>query len=92
MGVKVQLPPGCAGFDCKDGTKYKANKSGGVVEVSERHARAINEGQYGQTGFISAEGSQSFGTKRGQQCPSCNRIWNVWNKICPKCEVDTVEI
>lgn len=92
MSVKVQLPPGCKGFDCKDGTKYTASKAGGFVDVSDRHAKAINQGQYGEQHFISATGQQSFGTKVGQQCPSCSRVWNAWNKTCPKCEVETVTV
>lgn len=89
---KVNLPPGCYGFEAKDGTKYTARKPGGSVEVSDRHAKAINEGQFGQQDFISAKGAQSFGTKGGQLCESCGRLWNAWNHVCPKCDVDTVRI
>lgn len=89
--TKVQLPPGCYGFDCKDGTKY-TGKPGGTVEVSDRHATAINQGQYGEQSFISAKGQVSIGTKKGQECPSCGRLWNAWNKMCPKCGVDTVTV
>ena len=90
MSVKVQLPPGCKGFDCADGTKYTANRSGGTVEVSERHAAAINGGQYGQTDFISAKGALSLGTKDGRWCRGCNRLWNAWNKTCSKCGEPTL--
>lgn len=90
MSVKVQLPPGCKGFDCADGTKYTAKKAGGSVEVSERHAAAINGGQYGQTNFISAKGALSFGTKNGRWCRTCNRLWNAWNHTCSKCGSETV--
>lgn len=92
MSVKVQLPPGCSGFDCKDGTKYTANKPGGRVEISDRHADSVNKGQFGETGLVTAKGAQSFGTKTGQECPSCGRVWNAWNKVCPKCEVETVTV
>lgn len=91
MGTKVNLPPGCSGFDCKDGTKYTASKPGGAVEVEDRHARAINTGQYGEKGFISATGAMSFGTKRGMYCEPCGRVWNAWNSTCPKCATPTVE-
>ena len=97
MGVKVQLPPGCSGFDCADGTKYTANRKGGTVEVSDRHASAINSGQYGQQDFISAKSALSFGTKNGRWCQRCNRLWNAWNKTCSKCgdptmtEADLIE-
>lgn len=90
--MKVNLPPGCYGFDCKDGTKYTAKRPGGTVEVADRHAKAINTGQFGQQDFISAKGSQSFGTKSGQYCEPCGRLWNAWNKTCPKCGVDTVRV
>lgn len=90
--AKVNLPPGCYGFDCKDGTKYTASRPGGTVEVSDRHAKAINAGQYGAQDFISAKGSQSFGTRSGQLCESCGRLWNAWNKTCPKCDVETVRV
>lgn len=92
MSVKVQLPPGCSGFDCKDGTKYTAGRPGGSVTVSDRHANAINTGQYGRTDFISAKGSESFGTKRGQWCEHCNRTWNAWNFVCPKCGAETISL
>lgn len=91
MSVKVNLPPGCYGFEAKDGTKYTA-KPGGTVEVSDRHAKAINRGQFGQADFISAKGAQSFGTRSGQLCESCGRLWNAWNSVCPKCDVPTTRI
>lgn len=90
MSTKVQLPPGCSGFDCKDGTKYSASRPGGSVTVDDRHASAINTGQYGDTGLVSAKGALSFGTKRGQWCRACHRLWNAWNHECPKCGTATV--
>lgn len=89
MSVKVNLPPGCSGFDCKDGTKYTANRPGGSVVVSDRHASSLNKSQYAEQDFISGKGSQSFGTKIGMECPKCHRLWNVWNTRCPKCDVET---
>ena len=92
MSVKVNLPPGCRGFDCKDGTKYTSAKPGGSIEVEDRHAAAINKGQFGETGLVVAKGSQSFGTKRGQECKPCGRIWNAWNDTCPRCGAPTSAI
>lgn len=89
--VKVNLPPGCSGFNCKDGTRYSATKPGGTVTVNERHADAINKGQYGQLDFISARGALTFGTKRGRYCTPCRRIWNAWNDECPRCGEATTE-
>jgi hypothetical protein len=85
VSVKVQLPPGCSGFDCKDGTKYTASRPGGSITVDDRHASAINRGQFGSTGLVEAKGAVSFGTKNGQRCDPCGRLWNAWNKICPRC-------
>lgn len=89
MSVKVNLPPGCSGFDCKDGTKYTANRPGGSVTVSDRHASALNRSQYAETDFISGKAQQTFGTKVGMRCNPCNRLWNRWNDTCPKCGTET---
>lgn len=86
--VKVNLPPGCSGFNCKDGTRYKANRPGGSVEVSERHAHAINTGQFGEKGFITATNALAFGTKRGRYCERCRWVWNVWNLTCSRCSTE----
>lgn len=92
MAVKVNLPPGCSGMDAKDGTKYTANRPGGSIMVEDRHANAINTGQFGDKGLVSARGAVSFGTKKSQLCSECGRVWNAWNTICPKCgcATDTV--
>lgn len=92
MSVRVNLPPGCSGFNCKDGTRYKADRAGGAVTVSDRHAKAINEGQFGQKGFINATGALSFGTKKGMRCEPCGRVWNAWNDQCPRCGTETVPL
>jgi hypothetical protein len=76
-------------LDCKDGTKYTATRPGGSVTVDDRHANAINTGQYSEQGLISAKGAVSFGTKKGQRCPDCNRLWNAWNIQCPRCGTAT---
>lgn len=88
--TKVNLPPGCYGFECSDGTKYTARKPGGAVDVLDHHASDINKGQFGQQDFISATGSLAFGTKRGKECLACHRVWNLWNHTCPKCDAVTV--
>lgn len=91
MSVKVQLPPGCKGFDCADGTKYTANRAGGSVTVEDRHAKAINTGQYGEKGLVSAKGALSFGTRKGKHCQPCKRLWNAWNTECPRCGAPTFD-
>lgn len=87
--AKVQLPPGCYGFECKDGTKY-TGKPGTSVDVSDRHAEALKKSQFGGDGhLIGHVGRLSIGTKDGKWCRSCNRLWNVWNSTCPKCGTAT---
>lgn len=86
MAIKVNLPPGCKGFDCKDGTKYTAARAGTHVMVEDRHADALNKSQFGGDGhLIGNVGRESFGTKKGMKCPKDGRIWNAWNDTCPKC-------
>lgn len=92
--TRVNLPPGCTGFDAKDGTKYTANRPGGAVEVSERHAKAIETGQFGGDGnMLTASGAVFVGTQKGRQCTHCanRQVWNVWNLECPRCGEPTVE-
>ncbi len=90
MSQRVNLPPGCSGFDAKDGTKYKANKPGGSVVISDRHAAALDSSQYADQGFISAKGAVAFGTRQGMVCAPCIRTWNAWNTVCPSCGGVTV--
>jgi hypothetical protein len=92
--TRVNLPPGCSGFDTQDGTRYTAKRPGGVVEVSEHHASAIETGQFGgNANLLTATGAVYVGTKKGRQCLNCpdKRVWNVWNATCPKCGEPTVD-
>jgi hypothetical protein len=93
VGTKVQLPPGCKGFDCKDGTRYTASRPGGSVTVSDRHADALKKSQFAGDGHLVGNiGRESFGTKRTMRCESCRRLWNAWNDTCPRCGEVTVEV
>jgi hypothetical protein len=86
----VNLPPGCSGITCADGTRY-SGKKGGFVEVEDRHAKAIKQ-QFGVAGkMLSATGAVSMGTKKGRWCKNCvpPRLWNVWNETCPRCGQET---
>lgn len=90
--AKVNLPPGCTGLDCKDGTRYTADKPGGAVEISDRHATAVKTGQFSGDGHLLGNvGQLSFGTKKSRRCEPCGRIWNAWSTECPKCGEPTVE-
>lgn len=91
MAVTVELPPGCKGLDCLDGTRYTAAQPGGRIQVEDRHAEAINTGQYGEHGLMSAKGLMFLGTKKGRECAPCKRVWQAWSLLCPKCGGETVE-
>jgi hypothetical protein len=91
MPVTVELPPGCKGLDCKDGTRYTAAQPGGHIRVDDRHAEAITQGQYGEHGLMDARGRTFLGTKAGRECSACRRVWQVWSFVCPKCGGETIE-
>lgn len=90
MSAKVNLPPGCGGFTCADGTRYDARPGTSVV-VSDRHADALDRSQYAEKDLLTAKQPLSFGTKRGRWCQACRRVWNAWNDVCPRCGAETVE-
>ena len=86
MSIRTELPPGCSSLRMEDGTRYKARKPGGFVNVSEGHADAINRlSGNGDAGLLSAKGAHYIGTKNGRWCAACRRLWNVWNDECPRC-------
>lgn len=89
MSVRVQLPPGCSGITCQDGTRYSGRKGGSVV-VEDRHAAAIPHSKLGT--MLSAKFAVAAGTSKARVCPMChdNRRWNSWNKTCPKCGATTI--
>lgn len=90
--TRVVLPPGCTGLDMQDGTKYTAGRDG-MVHVDDRHATAIRNGWYGQTGVMVAAEPAVIATRRTQWC-SCTpggRAWNAWTTHCPRCGEPTSE-
>lgn len=90
MGQRVQLPPGCAGFRCADGSVYSA-KAGTSVVLEDHHARSLSKSQHQSIGLVSAGENFSLGTKRGRVCDECARTWQVWSLQCPKCGAETRE-
>lgn len=89
--MKITMPPGCEGFNMEDGTRY-SGKPGGTVEVSDRHAKAVDRQIGGDGGLAYAGGYRGFvGTKTGRWCAPCRRIWNAWSHTCPKCGEPTME-
>jgi hypothetical protein len=92
MTVRVNLPPGCVGFNTKDGHKYTA-KPGTHVYVEDHHAKALKSNDYAAAGLVEA-GPEKFFTDRtkttGRWCKKCNRLWNAWNFDCGKCGEATV--
>jgi hypothetical protein len=95
---RVNLPPSCAGF--ADGnTKYMAvNGPGSFVNIDDtdpagkRALAKLAAQDYAQAGLVDA-GPEKFFSRRkddGRWCRACNRVWNRWNRTCPKCEQETV--
>lgn len=90
MSQRVQLPPGCAGFRCTDGSVYSA-KAGTSVVIEDRHAKALSKSQHQSIGLVKAGESFALGTRRGQVCDACSRTWQAWSLQCPKCGGETRE-
>lgn len=90
MSERVQLPPGCGGFRCADGTVYKA-KPGTSVVLDDRHATALKSSQHQAIGLVRAGETFGFaGTgKPGRWCADCHREWFPWSVQCPACGAET---
>jgi hypothetical protein len=71
-----------------DGTKYDGHA--GYADISEGHARAIDQSWYKSAGVMRGGVQFSFGTKKGRACRPCKRTWNAWNAVCPRCGQATV--
>lgn len=82
----VHLPPGCESLHMQDGTTYDAARPGGRVSVLDHHGDAIARTLGGDAGLV---GSGRFGvflgTRRGQVCAPCGRVWQAWSTRCPRC-------
>jgi hypothetical protein len=88
MGQRVELPPGCGGFRCADGTVYRA-KPGSAVTLEDNHATALRNSQHHSIGLVTPPSFQ-LGTKEGRWCVECNRLWQAWSHTCPKCGAFTM--
>lgn len=83
---RANLPPGCSSLAFEDGTRYKAGRPGGHVEVAGHHAEAINRlSGNGDAGLVSAKGAHYLGTKRGRWCATCRFLAQAWSVECPRC-------
>lgn len=88
MSQRVELPPGCYGLECADGTKYDG-KPGTHVEVEDRHAKAIDKSQHAGIGLLRSTRSYRLRTKAGRHCPGCGFSAQGWSLACPRCGADT---
>jgi hypothetical protein len=91
MSQRVNLPPGCGGFRCADGSVYSA-KPGTSVTLEDRHAKALSSSQHQSIGLVKAGESFALGTKRGQYCEDCHRMWQAWSQVCPRCGNECYEV
>lgn len=89
MSQRVQLPPGCSGFRCADGSVYSA-KPGTSVVLEDHHASSLAKSQHQSIGLVKSGESFSIGTKKGRWCPACSRVWQAWSVACPRCGAETL--
>ncbi len=86
----VNLPPGNSSLRFEDGSRVKAARPGGRVEVTDAQARAINSmGGNGSAGLVNGNPGEFLSSKRGRKCASCNRRWMPWVEVCHKCGAGT---
>lgn len=98
--ARVNLPDGCRGFADGD-DKFMASKGPGgyfvnLDESDPRDRRALaklKNQDYASAGLVDAGPEKAFirGSRtEGRYCIRHNRLWNSWNRICPKCGDETV--
>ena len=83
---KVQLPPGNRSVQMQDGTRYVAAREGGHVDVSDAHARAIDQVSGNGTAGLLTAGFRSFsrGSAPGRVCTRCGFHAYAWSLTCPR--------
>lgn len=93
--VRVNLPPGCAGF--ADGDKKYIAKPGTFVTLDEdRDANALaklRNQDYASAGLVDAGPQKEFissGKRNGRWCRSCNFLGHSWMRECNKCGGETI--
>jgi hypothetical protein len=86
---QVQMPPGCESLKFSDGKQYYG-RPGGHVNVADEHARQIARSGNGRLGIVSGTQALVLGTKRGNWCLDCGRLWQAWSTRCPRCGAQTV--
>lgn len=95
--VRINLPPGCAGFADGD-KKYPAVKGpGSYVNLdSDRDANALaklRNQDYASAGLVDAGPERAFirdPRRAGRWCEDCNFLAHAWAKECPRCGRETV--
>jgi hypothetical protein len=88
--TRINLPEGCYGLSLA-GFKTPKVKPGSSVDIDNpRVLRLIRNSSNGELGILSHRELVSIRTKSGRKCEPCNRIWQAWTKVCPKCGAETV--
>lgn len=96
--MKVNLPPGCAGF--ADGNeRWMADKPGGHVNLDPtdpKDAKALKKlknQDYASAGLVDAGPEKQFiqdKKKNGRWCGTCLFLGHSWMKTCRKCGGETI--
>jgi phage terminase large subunit GpA-like protein len=90
MTRRINLPPGCRGFNMQDGTPYSGTE-GGHVYVEDEHAPYIQRQVGGDAGLVGSAAFREFaGTRDGRWCQDCRFLAQRWSVVCPRCGRDTI--
>lgn len=97
--MKVNLPPGCAGFADGD-QKWIAEKGAGsyvTLDPTDPHdamaLRKLKNQDYASAGLVDAGPEKQFivdKRKTGRWCSKCLFLGHSWMKTCRKCGGETI--
>jgi hypothetical protein len=86
----VNLPPGNSSLAFEDGSRAVASRPGGRVWLSDKQAKAVDSmSGNGDAGLVTGRFRSYGGSRNGRWCAACRRLWNAWNRECPKCGAAT---
>jgi len=92
---EITLPPGCRRLTFADGSDPVTADRWGHATVTDSQAKMIDSMRgNGEGGLIHGQTGIYTKSRRsaGRWCMTCvpPRLWNAWNKRCPRCDAETV--
>jgi hypothetical protein len=81
------VPKGCYGLTMEDGTKYNADRSGRIKDVTNaNHQYHIERNSSIGGGHIHrSTGNMPSKNSASMYCRGCKFVGYGWQKVCPKC-------